>query len=134
MRKLLTFLLVCLFGLVARADAFSFLNFTSGTSTTQLNANGVKITFADGNLVATVDGATTTLPLSGLSNMYFTNDALSMGLKGDINHDGLVDLTDLNILINGLLSGNYTNDYDVNGDGTLDVGDIAIIINIIISQ
>lgn len=65
---------------------------TGGTVTT-LTANGLHITFADGNLVATQGGQTTTLPLADLTAMYFTTDdatgiSAPSTAKGTLTVDG----------------------------------------------
>lgn len=59
--------------LSAHADGYGYLALRqSGGDVTTLAASGLRITFADGNLVATQGGQTATLPLSGLDAMYFT--------------------------------------------------------------
>ncbi|MBQ0121303.1 MAG: SusF/SusE family outer membrane protein [Bacteroidales bacterium] len=55
-------------------------------------------------------------------------------IKGDINNDGTVDITDANILFNVVL-GIDTTLYphaDVTGDGTVDISDANAVINIIL--
>jgi hypothetical protein len=50
--------------------------------------------------------------------------------SGDVNHDGLVDLSDLIIVDNGNL--NYASGYiaaDINGDGIVDLSDLIIVDN-----
>ena len=58
-------------------------------------------------------------------------------LIGDVNGDGKVDGTDLNVLINILL-GKDTNDYDgrdnVNGEGDVDGNDLNALINILLGK
>jgi len=53
---------------------YLILKQTDGTATA-LSSALLKITFADGNLIATSPSGTTTLPLDGLSSMYFSNTA-----------------------------------------------------------
>lgn len=56
----------------------------------------------------------------------------------DINGDGIVDITDINIIINVILgkssSDNYANTPDVNGDGVVDISDINIVVNRILGK
>lgn len=68
--------------LTAQADGYGYfaLRQTGGDVTT-LAASGLRITFADGNLIATQGGQTTTLALSGLDAMYFTA-ADAAGISG----------------------------------------------------
>lgn len=60
------------------------------------------------------------------------------GLKGDVNGDGEVDVTDVNILINIILgkdsADNYDGRADVTGDGNTDVSDVNSLINIILNK
>ena len=53
---------------------------------------------------------------------------------GDVNGDGNVDVSDINIVINEILGKGGTYNADVNGDGTTDVSDINIVINIILGK
>lgn len=59
-------------------------------------------------------------------------------LTGDVNADGVVDVSDLNLVINIMLgklaADSYGNRDDVNGDGNTDVTDINIIINKILNK
>lgn len=56
----------------ASADSYGFftLRQADGTATT-LTAPGLKLTFADGKVLATQDGTVTELPLSAMSAMFF---------------------------------------------------------------
>lgn len=56
------------------------------------------------------------------------------GIKGDVNGDGTVDITDANILINAVLGKPATGITDINGDGVTDVSDINIVVNIILGK
>jgi hypothetical protein len=52
-------------------------------------------------------------------------------LKGDVNHDGQVDVSDISAIIT-VMAGYTDNDYeaDVNNDGAVDVSDISTVISI----
>jgi len=55
----------------------------------------------------------------------------------DINKDGVVDVSDLNIIISRILGDSSTDTYnraDVNGDGVVDVTDINLVISKILAQ
>ena len=56
------------------------------------------------------------------------------GLKGDLNHDGVIDIDDLNLLINVILNGesNDLDTEDLNGDGKVEVDDLNALINVIL--
>lgn len=56
-------------------------------------------------------------------------------LRGDANHDGHVDVFDMNILINHILNVAEMDDLsicDMNGDSILDVRDLNMLINVIL--
>lgn len=61
------------------------------------------------------------------------------GLVGDVDDNGVVDVSDINIIINFIL-GQYPDDKslksrcDLNGDGVIDVSDLNIVINIILQN
>ena len=53
----------------------------------------------------------------------------------DVNHDGAVDVGDVNtVLADILATGGTTLEYDVNGDGKVDVGDVNSILDAILGQ
>ena len=54
-------------------------------------------------------------------------------IKGDVNGDGEVTISDVNALIDIILSSQPSLEADINGDGELTVGDINALINIILS-
>ena len=53
-------------------------------------------------------------------------------LKGDVNGDGNVNISDVNLVISMILSSTYRPDGDVNGDGVVNISDINAIISIIL--
>lgn len=55
-------------------------------------------------------------------------------VAGDVNGDGVVDVTDANLVINAVLGKPSEGVTDVNGDGVVDVSDINLIINIILGK
>ena len=61
-----------------------------------------------------------------------------VGVKGDVNGDGAVDVDDMNLVINIMLNKGATmEDYpaaDVDGSGSVDVDDMNIIINIMLGK
>ena len=57
-----------------------------------------------------------------------------MGVKGDVNGDGIVNGTDIQAVINFIVAGEYDSKADVNEDGKVNGTDIQEIINIIVSQ
>ena len=55
--------------------------------------------------------------------------AWAAGVRGDVNGDGTVDVSDVANLIDCLLKGNTAPNGDVNRDGTVDVSDVAGLID-----
>ena len=55
-------------------------------------------------------------------------------LKGDVNGDGVVNISDINVVIGMVLKGESSDNADVNGDHTVNVGDINAIISEILAQ
>ncbi len=57
---------------------------------------------------------------------------------GDVNGDGVVDVTDVNILVNITLGADSADNYDgradVDGNGSIDVSDINAVINIMLGK
>ncbi len=82
----------------------------------------------------------------GTSLAHVTNDLtptlrfapIAQALLGDINLDGIVDVSDVNIIINIMLgkaqASNYTGISDLNGDGSVDVSDVNAVINIMLGK
>ena len=66
---------------------------------------------------------------------HYPNISVPEGLTGDVNGDGTVNITDINYVINIILSGAAAPaSADVNGDGTVNISDINMIISIILSN
>ena len=53
-------------------------------------------------------------------------------IPGDINGDGEVNVIDVNLVINMILSGTFNPDADINGDGEVNVIDVNLMINTIL--
>ena len=58
----------------------------------------------------------------------------TVGLLGDVNDDGFVNVTDVTLLINAVVNEDYSNinadNADINGDGVLTVTDVTMLINL----
>lgn len=59
-------------------------------------------------------------------------------ITGDVNGDGIVDVTDINLMVNLILGKEQDQTYslraDLNGDGTVDVADVNLVVNIILGK
>ena len=83
---------------------------------------------------------TSVFEIATQTNQYEVNDVTDLylpllkALKGDVNGDGVVNISDVNLIIGMILSGNSSADGDVNGDGAVNIGDINVVIGIILSN
>ena len=59
--------------------------------------------------------------------------ALGSSLIGDINTDGLVNILDVVLLVNLVLSGEYNASADLNNDIIINVLDVVLLVNFILS-
>ena len=66
------------------------------------------------------------------------NENNSSPARGDINGNGTVDVTDVNIVVNILLgkaqASSYPGNPDLNNDNTVDVSDVNIVVNILLGK
>ncbi len=136
MKKILIMMVTLLIGVGIHAQGFSYLRFNSGTGSEQcVSTDGLKIVFNNGNLVATSNDGNATIALSAMNFMYFSNEGgSSQVLRGDVNRDGKVNVSDVTALINMIL-GNLPMDQEVanlNGDDKVNVSDVTTLINIIL--
>lgn len=81
--------------------------------------------------------------ISSTTSKYTVRDITQMmtgdAIKGDVNRDGSVDVSDVNIIVNILLGNATISDYplfwsDITGDGAVDVSDVNAVINIMLSN
>lgn len=74
---------------------------------------------------------------SSWSNKVFVTLVKKNGLLGDVNEDGLVDVTDVTVLINHILGSTSSpfnaKNADIDGNDTLDVTDATLLINMILA-
>ena len=76
----------------------------------------------------TVDGVTSS------SNIVYLEVGPKPEITGDLNNDGVVDIDDVNICINLILSKDYDIFGDLTEDGNIDVADMNAIINVILNS
>ena len=59
-----------------------------------------------------------------------------VGVKGDVNHDGYVDISDVVALVNIILSDgtDENSSADVNNDGSVDISDVVALVNLILNN
>ena len=67
------------------------------------------------------------------SSQYFVNIECSESVTGDINGDLVVNIQDIILTINLILSNGYNDSVDINSDGAVDILDIVQLVNIILN-
>ena len=129
-------MLIALVAMVASAETYNYLKFTKTNGTTlTYSVEGLKLTYDITNVTITNAEGTSTLALAEVQDMYFSNDAGTTPsvLKGDVNNDSKVDISDATALINYLLLGDDNginlDAANVNGDAVVDISDATTLIN-----
>ena len=66
----------------------------------------------------------------------YNNDGgdCSEGILGDINEDGSLDILDIVLIINMILSNEYSMVADVNEDGFVNILDVIVMVNILVGD
>ena len=64
---------------------------------------------------------------------YKLSDFIDNQVQGDLNNDGTVNILDIVVVVNLILSGNYDVLADLNSDGMNDILDLVAIVNIILN-
>ncbi len=59
--------------------------------------------------------------------------AAAQSMYGDVNSDGVVNISDVNHIINIILDGGYDSNSDVNSDGQVNITDLNVIIELILN-
>ena len=76
--------------------------------------------------------------LPGVLEMVLEDGSDPFGIRGDINGDGVVDVTDVSIAIDIVLgkdsNDNYGGAADLDGNGGVDVTDVSLIIDIVLGK
>lgn len=140
MKKTIITMLIALVAMVASADTYSYLKFTrTDGSTVTYSVEGIKLTYDDTNVTITNVDGTASLPLAQVQNMEFTNDAGSSTtvIRGDVNGDGSVNISDVSRLINYLQGGDVEivqAAANCNGDNDVNISDVTMLINFILNN
>ena len=140
MKKTIITMLIALVALLSSAETYSYLKFTkTNGSTVTCSVAGIKVTYDNSNITVTNDEGTTTIALSEVQDMYFSNEAGSEPSYkvGDVNRDGSVSIADVTALIDYLLGGDAdgidTTAANVNGDDGISIADVTALIDLLLS-
>ena len=85
------------------------------------------------HLLDNIDYCDTLLNIPNSASQFYTNLQCQEFLAGDINGDYIINVQDVVLTINLVMSGEYSNTADLNSDGITNVLDIVQIINIILN-
>ena len=132
-------MLIALVAFMASAETYSYLKFTKTNGTTlTYSVEGLKITYDNANVYVTNAETAATLALAEVQDMYFSNEAGGNEfVRGDVNGDNDVTISDVTALIALLLNSNPTvSDYpaaDCNQDGSVTIADVTKLINYLLN-
>ena len=59
---------------------------------------------------------------------------LGSSLTGDVNFDGAVNILDIVLLVNMVLSNEFNPSADFNNDGVINILDVVVLVNIILDR
>tara|TARA_B100000959_G_C14877681_1_gene581143 strand:- start:244 stop:480 length:237 start_codon:yes stop_codon:yes gene_type:complete len=71
---------------------------------------------------------------NNIKNIKYGYDYFDTAMPGDLNEDEIINILDVIIMVNYILTSNFNENADFNSDGTLDVLDIITLVNIIINS
>jgi len=93
------------------------------------------ITIKGTNAVPTALGEATLTATAGKFSKTYNLVVTGLAtLVGDVNGDGVIDSTDVTVLLNAILSGTTIEGGDINGDGVINTTDLTALINLILAQ
>ena len=138
MKKTIITMLIALVAIFASAETYNYLKFTKTNGTTvTYSVEGLKLTYSNTNVTVTNVDGTATLALSEVQDMYFTNEAAPSFLRGDVDCDGEIGISDVTALIDYILNGDGSNisldAADTDLDGLISISDVTTLIDYILS-
>ena len=90
--------------------------------------------FTNGELTLYYNNGSGPAPQANTCSMFLSLDDWSSDLSGDVNQDGVINVSDIVITVNIVLGMSPFNELaDINGDGIVNVQDIILLVNIILS-
>ena len=131
-------MLIALVAIFASAETYNYLKFTkTNGSTVTYSVEGLKLTYDNTNVYVTNAETSATIALAEVQDMYFSNDPGTASTIGDVNGDGLVNITDVTMLISALMNDDFssiiTDNADLNNDQAINITDVTMLINMVMS-
>ena len=132
-------MLIALVAIFASAETYNYLKFTkTNGSTVTYSVEGLKLTYTTSNVIVTNVDGTSTIALAEVQDMYFTNEATPSFIRGDVNNDGFLNISDVTELINYLLTDDATGinleAANCNQDTTISIDDVTTLINYLLTE
>ena len=115
---------------ITKKDYYMNFVFNQGGNTAGEHQT-VDVSFVNKSSVFEVTSQTNKYEVADVTDQYLP---LLQGVKGDVNGDGSVNITDVNLIISMILAGNGTSQGDLNGDGTVNISDVNTVIGIILGN
>ena len=140
MKKTIITMLIALVAMVASAETYNYLKFTkTNGSTLTYSVEGLKLTYDNANVYVTNAETTATIALAEVQDMYFSNEAGGNEyMRGDVNNDGFVNISDVTALINYLLTDDATGinleAANCNQDTAISIDDVTSLINYLLTE
>ena len=85
------------------------------------------------HLLDNLDYCDTLLNIPSSASQFYTNLQCQEFFPGDVNGDYIINVQDIVLTVNLVLSGEYNSTADLNSDSVINVLDIVQIINIILN-
>jgi len=144
MKKTIIMMLLALVAITVSAQTYSYLRFVFTDATeVAYSVNDIIVTYDDTNVYVNNADGTATIPLTIVSEMYFSNNGNSdsgHGYEpGDVDHSGDYTITDVTILIDRVLANESIGDNccdicaDVDGDGDIAINDVTALIDLVLA-
>ena len=132
-------MLIALVAMVASAETYNYLKFTKTNGTTATySVEGLKLTYDNTNVTVTNVDGTATIALAEVQDMYFTNEAAPSFMRGDVDNDGMIAISDVTMLIDYVLTGNADgvnlDAADCDQDNEIGISDITLLIDYILTE
>ena len=124
---------------VPMANGSIFLNPKFNISTSENNITGLAFDYANNMYVASSGTKTLSryvipFPKDDIPAITTPGNGIVLGVQGDVNNDGKVDVADAQFVLINVADGGTNLNCDVNGDGKVDVADVQTILIIVADQ
>ena len=138
MKKTIITMLIALVAMVASAETYNYLKFTKTNGTTATySVEGLKLTYDNTNVTVTNVDGTATIALAEVQDMYLTNEAAPSFMRGDVDNDGMIAISDVTMLIDYVLTSNADgvnlDAADCDQDNEIGISDITLLIDYILT-